>query len=437
MLSMNLEDMILISVDDHVVEPPSLGDFFRENLPAKFRDRAPKAIRHDDGTDAWLIEGQEIATFGLNAVQGRPRANWGSDPASFDEVRPGTYDVDARIDDMNANGVLAAINFPSWPGMGGQYFMQNEDRDYVAAMTRTYNDWHINEWCNKAPGRFIPLGISGFMLGAEWMATEIKRLAELGCHAVTCHPDAYRFGMPDYHGDEWDPAWKAAEETGSVMVFHFGGFPNFMPRTPFSVIPQSMPFQTAIFAGELLWSKMFRKFPSIKLALAEGGIGWIPFFLEKADFIYDHHRAWTHEDFGDLLPSQVFRKHVQGCFIDDLTGLLLRDQIGIDMITWECDYPHSDSTWPTAPEELWKSLQAAKLSDQEIEKVTWSNAASWYQFDPFEHRPRAECTVGALRALAADVDTTPREYGSKDHTHDLDQNANTFLNLASADTSES
>ena len=434
MRDMNLEDMILISVDDHVVEPPSLGDFFRENLPAKFKDRAPVATRRADGTDAWLIEGQEISTFGLNAVQGRPPANWGSDPASFDEVRPGCYDLDARIADMNANGVLASLNFPSWPGMGGQFFMQNEDRDYVAAMTRTYNDWHINEWCNKAPGRFIPLGISGFMLGAEWMATEIKRLADLGCHAVTCHPDAYRFGMPDYHGDEWDPAWKAAEETGSVMVFHFGGFPNFMPRTPFSVIPHSMPFQTAIFAGELLWSKIFRSFPKIKLALAEGGIGWIPYFLEKADFVYEHHRAWTHEDFGDQLPSQVFRDHVQGCFIDDLTGLRLRDVIGIDTITWECDYPHSDSTWPTAPEVLWKSLQAAAMNDAEIEKVTWENAARWYQFDPFEHRSREECTVGALRALATDVDTTPREYGASDHTHNLSQNATSFL-ARNSDTS--
>jgi predicted TIM-barrel fold metal-dependent hydrolase len=265
------------------------------------------------------------------------------------------------------------------------------------------------------------------MLGAEWMAGEIRRLAEMGCHAVSCHPDGHRFGQPDFHGDEWDPAWKAAEDTGSVMVFHFGGFPNFMPRTPFSVIPHAMPFQTAIFAGELLWSKIFRKFPRIRMALAEGGIGWIPYFLEKADFVYDHHRAWTHEDFGDQLPSQVFREHVQGCFIDDVTGLRNRDMIGIDTITWECDYPHSDSTWPTAPEVLWKSIQAAGLNDDEIDKVTWANAARWYQFDPFAHRTREECTVAALRAHAADVDTTPREYGAADRTHQLAAQATSFL----------
>ena len=328
---------------------------------------------------------------------------------------------------MDANGVLASLNFPSWPGLGGQFFLHNDDHDYVAAMTRTYNDWMIHEWCGAHPGRFIPLGISGFMLGADWMADEIRRLAGIGCHAVSCHPDAYRFGAPDFHGDEWDPAWAAAEETGSVMVFHFGGFPNFMPRTPFSVIPHAMPFQTSIFAAELLWSPMFRRFPGLRLALAEGGIGWVPYFLEKADFVYDHHRAWTGEDFGDQLPSQVFREHVQTCFIDDETGLRNRDQIGIDTITWEADYPHSDSTWPQSPEVLMKSLVAAELTDDEIHKVTWQNACRWYQFDPFEHRDRAECTVGALRARAVDVDTTPREYGDADHRHDLSRQATSFL----------
>ena len=98
---------------------------------------------------------------------------------------------------------------------------------------------------------------------------------------MSCHPDAYRFGAPDYHGDEWDPAWQATQEVGTVMVFHFGGFPNFMPRSPFDVIPHVMPFQTAIFASELLWSPIIRKFPELKMALAEGGIGWVPYFMEQ------------------------------------------------------------------------------------------------------------------------------------------------------------
>jgi hypothetical protein len=173
---------------------------------------------------------------------------------------------------------------------------------------------------------------------------------------------------------------------------------------------------------------MFIKFPKLKVALAEGGIGWVPYFLEKADFVYEHHRAWTGADFGDKLPSQVFREHVQTCFIDDTTGLKLRHDIGIDMITWECDYPHSDATWPISPETLWKSVQAAKLTDEEIHKVSWENAARWYQFDPFQHRDRKDCTVGALRKNAVGWDTTPREYGDLSHANSLDKgNATAFL----------
>src|SRR3954451_24865965 len=151
---MQTEDLILISVDDHVVEPPSLSDFFADHVEAKYKDRVPRVIRRDDGSDAWLIEGKEIASFGLNAVQGRPPENWGTDPASFDQVRPGTYDVNERVRDMNANGVLGSLNFSSWPGLGGQFFTQSDDDEFVSAILQAYNDWNIEAWCGAYPGRF-------------------------------------------------------------------------------------------------------------------------------------------------------------------------------------------------------------------------------------------------------------------------------------------
>ena len=109
-------------------------------------------------------------------------------------------------------------------------------------------------------------------------------------------------------------------------------------------------------AADLIWSQIFRKFPNLQIALSEGGIGWIPYFLDRIDFTYQHHKAWTHQDFGDKLPSQVFHEHIVTCFIDDPAGLKLLDDVGIDMVTWECDYPHSDSAWPHAPEVFMKQL---------------------------------------------------------------------------------
>ena len=145
---------------------------------------------------------------------------------------------------------------------------------------------------------------------------------------------------------------------------------------------------------------MFEGFPgAVALALSEGGTIWIPYFLDRLDRTYDMHRAWTGQDFGARTPSDVFREHILTCFIADPIGLKLRDDIGIDNMCWEQDYPHSDSSWPQAPEEFAAVSSRFGVSDADINKITHENALMrWYRFDPFAHRPREQCTVEALRA---------------------------------------
>ncbi|MCB1003059.1 MAG: hypothetical protein KDB35_02630, partial [Acidimicrobiales bacterium] len=138
-------------------------------------------------------------------------------------------------------------------------------------------------------------------------------------------------------------------------------------------------------------------------------IGWIPYFLERADYVYKHHRAWTGSDFGDRLPSEVFMDRVITCFIDDRFGLKNRQDIGVEHICWECDYPHSDSTWPRSPELLAATLEG--IPDDEVDAMTHGNAIREFHYDPFAHRPRERCTVGALRAEAAGVDVSERSSG--------------------------
>jgi hypothetical protein len=177
--------------------------------------------------------------------------------------------------------------------------------------------------------------------------------------------------------------------------------------SPVDVMITTTPISIMSCAADLLWSPVLRKFPQIRFALSEGGIGWIPYFLERADYVYAHHKAWTHQDFGKKLPSDVFREHIITCFIDDRVGIELRDKVGVDIITWECDYPHSDSTWPRAPEILWESIGSLPRAD--IDRMTWQNACEAFRFDPFRHRTREKCTVAALRAEARDVDLSPHK----------------------------
>ncbi len=398
---MRPEDMILVSVDDHVVEPPNM---FEQHLPAQWKARAPKLVRKQDGTDVWLFEGAQLPNIGLNAVVGRPPEEYGVEPTSFDQLRPGCYDVDERIRDMNANGVLASMCFPSFPSFCGALWARQEDKELARVMLQAYNDWHVDEWCGSHPGRFIPLGLPA-LWDPALAGDEVRRLAKKGCHAVSFTENPEKVGFPSLHADYWEPLWQACCDEGVVVCIHIGSASGMQFTTmdsPVDVMITTSPMSIASCAADLVWSQLFRKHPKLKIALSEGGIGWIPYFLERIDYVYEHHHKWTHQDFGGKRPSEVFREHVITCFIDDAVGVKLRHEVGLDTITWECDYPHSDTTWPRAPERLAESLDG--VPDDEVNRITHENALREFRLDAFAARPKERCTVAALRAESPDVD---------------------------------
>jgi len=394
---MQLDDLILVSVDDHVVEPPNMFD---NHLPAKWKDQAPKSVKRDDGTDVWVYEGSEIPNIGLNAVAGRPPEEYNVDPTKYEEIRAGCYDIDERVKDMNRNGVLGSMCFPSFVQFCGQLFSKSKDLDVGLTMLKAYNDWHIDEWCGTHPGRFIPLSIPPIW-DPKLMAEEVHRVARKGCHAVTFSEDPGALGWPNIFQGHWDPFFAACQDEGTVICLHIGSSSTMLglkDGAPFDVLITMTPLNSMSAATDLLWSNVLRKFPDLQFALSEGSIGWLPYWLERIDYVYQQHRFWTHQDFGDQLPSQVARDHFTFCFISDKAGVDQRHAIGIDNITWECDYPHSDSSWPHSPESVIKQLDG--VPDDEINKITHGNATRVFRFDPFAHRPREKATVGALRAEA-------------------------------------
>lgn len=402
---MEMNDLTLISIDDHLMEPP---DFMAKHVPAKYRERAVHMRKGESGLDEWVMDGQAFGTWNLNAVVGRPRDEYGMEAVSYDQIRRACWDVDLRVDDMNANGVLGSMNFPSFPRTGGSLFTTHlKDRTLAEVLIRAYNDWHVLEWCGAHPGRFIPMGIVP-LWDAELAAKEVVRLAGMGTHAITFPDNPTAHGLPSVHDDSWDPLWKACADNSVIINCHIGSgnvAEYASPDMPIDAWITTMPMAVSLAAADWLFSPIWQKFPALKMALAEGGIGWVPYFMERADFAHDHHKAWTHTNLGGKKPSEIFKKHFITCFIDDRAGLEIRDHIGVDHVMWECDYPHSDCTWPNSPEQVWENLKNLPVED--INRITHLNAMREYNFDPFEHIERKDATVGALRTKATHVDTRP------------------------------
>jgi predicted TIM-barrel fold metal-dependent hydrolase len=391
----------LISVDDHVLEP---GHVWQERVPAKYRDAAPKLVRDAQG-EAWIYEGLRSVTPGLGAVAGKRREEFSFEPITYDEMRPGCYDSVARLEDMNRAGVIASLCFPSFPRFCGQVFLEADDKELALLCVQAYNDWMIDEWCGRAPGRYIPLTLIP-LWDATLAAAEVRRTAAKGSRAIAFSENPAMLGLPTVQNREgyWDPLMAACEETETVVCMHIGSSSKRYTMSDESPMLVTMSWGVPVgIAGamvEWIFSPVLRKFPGIKVALAEGGIGWMPYFLDRCAQVVETHRYWIQK--GDVrhdsLSGRVevseeggfemegfsvmdtFRKHIYGCFIDDLHGIKNLDVIGADNVMIETDYPHSDSTWPNCLEHAKKQLVG--LSGVDRHKILRGNAERLFRFTP-------------------------------------------------------
>lgn len=410
---MQMNDMVIISVDDHISEPP---DLFKNHLSGAALETAPRLEQDENGKDVWVYQGLRFPSTGLNAVVGRPFEEYGMEPTALDQLRDGVYDVDERIKDMDVNGIAASLNFGSVFDFAGGRLSKVPDRELAVRHLQAYNDWHIDEWCAAYPGRFIPCAILPTW-NMDATIAELKRISNKGCHAVSINENPTAVGLPSIHNEYWKPFWKAINEHDITICLHIGSgnpSPHASLETPIEAWITTMPMTIATGAADWLQLEALQQYPDMRVALSEGGIGWVPYFMERADFSNSRHKAWTNSRFsGSMKPSDTFRRHFLTCFIDDAFGLQNVKYIGEDNIAYECDYPHSDTLWPEVPERLWPTIE--HLTDEQIDKITHRNAMRWFRFDPFQHYAKEELTVGALRkrAAAAGVDITPKSSGGE------------------------
>jgi predicted TIM-barrel fold metal-dependent hydrolase len=365
----------VISVDDHVVEP---AHTFEGRLPAALQDRAPRIVETPEGYQVWEFEGARYTQVGMNAVAGRRPETVKLEPFRFEQMRPGCYDVDARIADMDVNGVWASVNFPSQiTGFCGRVFFNADDRELGLACVRAWNDWLFEEWYEPHPDRIVPLGLT-YLADPALAVAEIERNAARGFTSVTFPERPHNVGLPSlWDRDHWDPIIAACAATGTVISLHVGssGLPAYPPGAPSLQLGATLFGQQSLGAcAEWLWSGYAVEHPDLKIAMSEGGIGWVAMLLDRLDNIIDrsgYGLGW------DDRPADVLRRNFWFCTIDDPSTIETRHRIGVDHIMVEVDYPHGDSTWPDTQlviEKAWGHIPPA-----ELRAMCCENAAALYR----------------------------------------------------------
>jgi predicted TIM-barrel fold metal-dependent hydrolase len=287
---------------------------------------------------------------------------------------------------MDAEGVWAQTNFPNWAGFAGGRFRHCQDRELANACIIAYNDFVLDEWCPAAPDRYIPMTITPFW-DAEAAADELARCAAKGAKTFSFPDNPANLGYPSFQSDDWERLWSVAEEADLPVCMHFGsgGVKHALSdEAPMMAWTSVMGSTLSHSMVEMIFSPVFHRHPKLKVVYSEGQIGWMPYFVMRMDQVWDRYR-WFRQTSKviklvdtEVPPSELFRRHIWGCFIDDPVGVQNRHLIGIDKIMFEADYPHDDSHWPTTRADI--SKQLADVPDGEVEQIVESNARKLFNF---------------------------------------------------------
>lgn len=386
----------IISVDDHVFEPP---DLWQSRLPRRYQERGPRVVRQrlvrkargtGGGLDQWLESNDgdwcdvwhyEDVTFPLMRVLAAvgSTANY-FDVVTFEDIRPGAWQQKDRLADMDMNNVEAALCFPNTlPRFCGQAFYEATDRKLARLCVEAYNDWLFDEWSGgDGKGRLMGAAILP-LWDPILAAAEVRRCAGKGCVAVTFPENPHPLGLPSLHDKRhfWDPVFEACQETETVLCMHIGSssqMPTTSPDAPF-VVSGILCFENAM--GSLIdfiFSRTLDRYPRLTIAYSEAQVGWMPFVLERADKVWRRAHAGLPNPPSSYVPGRVY-----GCIVDDEIGLKTRDAVGVDQICFETDYPHADSTFPDSSNILAGLAERSGLSEQELHKVARGNAINAFR----------------------------------------------------------
>ena len=369
----------IVSSDSHTLEPP---DLWTEWLESKHQAKAPKLGEDKDGGHGWLYMGATTPEpLGLVTCVGtRPEelkwtgARYGkpTNPAAR-EIHPGCYRGEGRLELMDQDGVDAEILYP--PQRAMLTFMKQQDKDAHLAGIRAYNRWLKDGFCKPDPERLIGI-FQTPNVGIETSVSELKRAKKEGYKGVAL--SAWPSGGDNLRAED-DPFWETAAELDMPVSIHLllaaqqqkmGATNKGSVAIGASAFMYTMPIMV-----EMIFQGVFDRFPKFRLGLIEVGVGWIPHFLEMVDDRYWRNRHWTNTK-TKKVPSDYFKDHMLATFIVDRSGVQVRNQIGIDNMSWSTDFPHHGNDWPYSRKVIDELF--ANVSSEERKKIICQNAVDFW-----------------------------------------------------------
>ncbi len=386
----------IVDADTHILEPP---DIWQTWLPAAFLDKAPRLVKDDEGGDAWLFAGAAGPDpIGLVATPGKPYDQFRWTGVTYDEARKGCYDGAARLGDMDADGVAAALVFAPQRTIG--HFLGDEDDAFVLAGVDAYNNFLTEQFCAPDPDRLIGLAQIP-STGIDDAADYVRKAAANGMRGVviSCWPSG-----GDSISEADDPFWAAASEAGLTVAIHI----NMISRrarqaTRKAIEASASKRKTAVYGGrsaranakavgglagvfstvpstiaQLIFTGTFERFPDLFVLMVETGVGWIAHFLEQMDDRYWRNRSWGEIPIAEP-PSFYWHRNMAATFIGDRAGIATRHGVGVENMLWSSDYPHHGNDWPYSRKVI--SEMMGHIDTAERELIAGGNARRILKLD--------------------------------------------------------
>ncbi len=383
----------IIDTDTHVTEPP---DLWTSRMPKKFGDQVLHVKMHPKhNLEYWFLGDKAVFSAWGSANYGFPGGSL-SIPARRDESHPGAWDVHQRLKYMDETGVLAQVLYPNL-GAVTMSMYKNMDEEIKLASIRAYNDFMI-EFTAPAPDRFAAMAVLP-LWDIQASVKEVERAVKLGHRGVLLSGAPHEHGWPYLSDKAWDPLWAAIRDANVPVSFHAGGgdfADDFLSAGRYKTDGVHANYcrstvLTFLLVGaqmaDLLTSGVPQRFPELRFACVESGIGHLNFCLETLDYHYNVAQLWKHRPEFKELPSETFRKQIFVNYWFERLDQFHIDRLGEDNIMFETDFPHT--TCLGGRDAVAKALNNGLEAQPERvqDKVLFGNAARLYNLPVPQHAP--------------------------------------------------